>query len=142
MKPKRKEITNLICWIENYCYLCIKQNNNDMKVVIGEKVEPQKLGDRLIDCQETLGQLRHFGGAWGTGSWGMHNLINCGNRALRMTVQGRLFKGHVYISVNGADLYDVTFCSNRGTIKKVLNDVYFDDLFRLMDYEIETPKPY
>jgi len=126
--------------IAYHCSTLTKTTNMDA-LVIGEKIDETKLGDRPIDCNETLAQLKAFGGWMGTGSWGMHKLINCANKALRMTVQGRLFKGHVYISVNGADLYDVTFCSNRGTIKKVLNDVYFDDLFRLMDYEIETPKP-
>jgi hypothetical protein len=109
-------------------------------LIIGNKIDSSKIGDRRIDCEETLNQLRHFGGVWGTGSWGMHKLINCANKALRMTVSGRLHKGHVYICVNGADLYDVILCSNRGTIKKVLTDIYFDDLFSRMDEVIETPK--
>ena len=35
---------------------------------------------------------------------------------------------------------EVILCSNRGTIKKVMTDIYFDDLFSRMDSEIETPK--
>tara|TARA_R110000868_G_scaffold203969_1_gene451906 strand:+ start:8227 stop:8562 length:336 start_codon:yes stop_codon:yes gene_type:complete len=107
-------------------------------LVIGNKIDPSKLGDRQIDCTETFAQLRHFGGVWGMGSWGVRNLVNCANKALKMTVSGRLHKGHVYVCVNGMDLYDVILCSNRGTIKKVMTDIYFDDLFERMDKAIET----
>jgi len=110
-------------------------------LVVGEKIDGFNIGVRLIDANETIKQLKHFGGWMGVGSWGMRKLtVFAGNKALRMTVSGRLHSGHVYITVNGADLYDVAFCSNRGTIKKVITDVYFDDLFRVMDAVIETPE--
>jgi len=110
-----------------------------MDLVVGEKIDGFKIGCRQFDPKDPLQALRHFGGVFGTGSWGMRDLrAFSGNKALRMTVSGQLFKGHVYITLNGMDLYDVTYCSNRGTIKKVTTDIYFDDLFRFMDAVIET----
>ena len=109
-------------------------------LVVGEKIDGFNIGVRPIEANETIEQLRHFGGWMGVGSWGMKKLtLFADSKALRMTVSGRLHSGHVYITVNGADLYDVAFCSNRGTIKKVITVVYFDELFNLMDAVIETP---
>ena len=62
-------------------------------------------------------------------SWGPHNFTvdnknNC--RMFRMNVQGHHHKGHVYIVVNGMDLFDVYFTTSHGTIKTITKDLYFD----------------
>ena len=52
-------------------------------------------------------------------SWGAHNFIVDNTkqaRMFRMLVQGNRHKGHVYIFLNGSDLFDVYINTNRGTI--------------------------
>jgi len=115
-----------------------------MSLILGEKIDMFAIGCREFDPSETIKTLRHFGGWSGVGSWGMRDVSAIKGkdkriRAMRMTVSGRLFSGHVYITLNFSDLYDVVYCSNRGTIKKVTTDIYFDDLFQFMDNVIETP---
>ncbi len=75
-------------------------------------------------------------------SWGMHNLSNFDNKVLRFNVNGHHHKGHVLIRVNGSDLYDVMLASTHGNVKKVINDLYFDQLAEIIDREIEYIKEY
>ena len=110
-----------------------------MELEVGATIDITKIGCRTFDPKETIQTLKHFGGWVGMGSWGARALTQYNNQVLRMTVSGRVHSGHVYITLNGADLYDVVLCSNRGRIKKVVTDIYFDDLFGIMDKEIETP---
>jgi len=113
-----------------------------MELEVGTKIDITKIGCRKFDPSETVRTLKYYGGWQGMGSWGAKNLTQYNNQVLKMTVSGRVHSGHVYITLNGMDLYDVVLCSNRGTIKKVITDLYFDQLFEVMDREIETPSKY
>ena len=93
-----------------------------------------------MDANETLSLLQSYRQKFW--SWGAHAFTRIGKKALRMTVQGHHHKGHVYICVNGKDLYDVYLCSNRGNIKEVINDIYVEDLFDVMDAKIERIPEY
>lgn len=70
-------------------------------------------------------------------SWGSHALTNLNGKGLRMTVSGFRHKGHVYILLNGADLFDVILTTNRGTVKQVFTDIYLDQLLELVDDAVE-----
>lgn len=73
-------------------------------------------------------------------SWGSRGfLVDNKNdtRMFRMTVSGHLHKGHVYIFLNGVDLFDVYLTSNRGTIKKIMHNLYFDMLADWIDTNVE-----
>ena len=62
-------------------------------------------------------------------SWGASKFIVDNvqiTRMFRMNVQGHHHKGHVYIFLNGLDLFDVYLTSNRGTIKEIGKDLYLD----------------
>ena len=69
--------------------------------------------------------------------WGSNNWIKMNDYCLRWTVQGALFKGHIYLVVNGSDLFDIYFCSNRGNIKHTAQDVYVDVLVETIDSIVE-----
>ena len=76
-------------------------------------------------------------------SWGFRNpVIMVENRVYRFTVSGHHHKGHVYIVLNGLDLFDIYYTSNRGTIKKISNDVYIDSLVNTLDSDIERISEY
>ena len=75
-------------------------------------------------------------------SWGVRDFKNYSNKVLRFTVSGHHHKGHVYITVNGNDLYDVYLTSNQGNIRDTYTDIYFDDLVEIIDNRIEKIKDY
>jgi hypothetical protein len=54
------------------------------------------------------------------------------------------FLGHVYIALNGMDLYDVYLTSNRGTIKQRTPEMglYFDQLVEWIDDKVERIPEY
>jgi hypothetical protein len=53
-------------------------------------------------------------------------------------VTGLKHKGNVFIALNGLDLYDVVLTTSHGTVKCIMTDVYFDDLFSFMHKKIEV----
>jgi hypothetical protein len=103
--------------------------------------------DRFKNCiklnfKDTIAAIQFKGHAvfW---SWGARAFTNIEHKALRFYVNGRFHKGHVYISVNGKDLYDVVFTTSMGTIKKEMNDIFCEDLAEIIDNIVETnPKVY
>lgn len=80
-------------------------------------------------------------------SWGAHNFLVDNTkrpRMFRMLVQGNHHKGHVYIFLNGMDLFDVYLTTNRGTIKDRTDEMglYFDQLVEWIDERIERIPEY
>lgn len=71
-------------------------------------------------------------------SWGFHNAMEeLKNKCYKFTVNGYHHKGHVHIILNGLDLFDIYYTTNRGTIKKIRNDIYVFDLLDILDTDIE-----
>jgi len=60
----------------------------------------------------------------------------------RMIVQGHHHKGHVWIFLNGLDLFDVYFTSRQNTIKEIKTDLYFDMLVDVIDKFVEWVPEY
>lgn len=67
---------------------------------------------------------------------------------LHFRVNGATFKGHVYVTLNGSDMYDVkavtpirinrkTFNQTGGQLKIVIKDVFCTDLVDMLDSFIE-----
>ena len=79
-------------------------------------------------------------------SWGVQRtkvVDNTSNpKMLRLTVNGHHHKGHVYIFVNGMDLYDVYLTSRQGKIKELVEGLYFDQLANWIDRKIERIDAY
>jgi hypothetical protein len=92
-------------------------------------------GQRDMNQQETLDLLKRYGMKFL--SWAPRNFQAIGKKALRFNVSGHHHKGHVYISVNGSDLYDVHLTSLQGTVKEEIKDLYFDQLFDAIDKKVE-----
>jgi hypothetical protein len=59
-----------------------------------------------------------------------------------MRVSGHHHKGHVYIFVNGSDLFDVYLTTLQGTIKTIGTDLYFDQLAEWIDERVERIPDY
>jgi hypothetical protein len=112
---------------------------------IGEKIDINTAKCREMNYDELMYVLRsnraHF---W---SWGSHNFTidsKTRMRLFRMTVSGRHHKGHLYIFLNGLDLFDVYLTSNQGTIKLRTPEMglYFDQLEEWIDEKVERIKDY
>jgi hypothetical protein len=73
--------------------------------------------------------------------WGARGWTNVNNhKALKFRVNGRLFKGFVYITVNGLDLFDIYFTKIKSsTIVNKAKDIYLEDLIETIDKIVETP---
>ena len=97
---------------------------------------------RVFDPRETIAQLKmdfwKFA-CWGATAWTVDNQRK--PRMLRFKVSGMKHKGHVYIFLNGSDLYDVYLTTTQGTIKEISDGshggLYFDMLTDWIDSRVE-----
>lgn len=113
--------------------------------LIGEKIDFNAITKscRVLDPKELLALLSQnkiMFWSWGAKNFTIDNKNNC--RMFRMTVSGHHHKGHVYIFLNGMDLFDVYLTTNRGTIKTIQIDLYFDQLSEWIDKKIEKIPEY
>lgn len=72
-------------------------------------------------------------------SWGISGLYATEFKdmpALKLKVNGRLFKGFVVIALNGSDYYEV-YLTNDTETRLVSDEVCFDELGELIDRHIE-----
>ena len=75
-------------------------------------------------------------------SWGFHTPVAI-NNGLKFKVQGYLHKGWVEVIYNeGRDLFEVRTINRNGTIKKQIEDVYFDSLVNVIDGMVERSENY
>lgn len=75
-------------------------------------------------------------------SWGFHNPVAI-NNGLKFKVQGYLHTGWVQVVYNeGRDLFEVRTINRNGTVKKQVEDVYFDSLVDVVDGMVEKCKNY
>jgi hypothetical protein len=104
---------------------------------MAEKIDPLKIAKSSRDL-DVNGLVKFF---YGHGSkfwsWGSQNFVNVKNRGLQFKVNGHHHKGHVYLFVNGLDLFDIYLTSTHGNIKEKIEDVYLEDLFDVLDKKIE-----
>lgn len=113
--------------------VCIKKNmNENNNIEIAE--EDVKLADyiySILKFQPTI-----------LLSWGIQRpvVIKLG---LRFRVNGFLHKGIVEILYNeGADLFDVYLINEDGTLKELIEGVYFDELVDVIDQHVEWTENY
>ena len=57
-------------------------------------------------------------------------------------VSGHHHKGHVYIVLAGDDTFTLYLTTSKGTIKKIVEMVYIDELIDRIDVEVERIKEY
>ena len=70
-------------------------------------------------------------------SWGYESPIVV-QMGLKFKVNGFLHKGIVEILYNeGADLFDVYLINEDGTLKELIEEVYFDQLLETIDFHVE-----
>ena len=116
-----------------------------MKNKIGEKIDLKTFGICLFDPRITIKQLKsniQKFWCWGATAWLSDQNNSQLSTFLRFYVTGRKFTGHICIRLNGLDLYDIFYCSLRGTIKKIDTDVYGEDICDRIDNEIEKISAY
>ena len=107
---------------------------------IGDKVNPYELGQRSFNPKEIFTFLKHPNHRIVVWSWGAHAWTTHEDKFLRFMVQGRLFRGHVYITLAWDDTFTLYFTTSRGTVKQIITDVYIDCLVDIIDTTVETPR--
>ena len=115
---------------------------------IGEVINFEEITKscREMNPQETMAQLRGMNVqkfiCWGATKFTVDNMKR--PKMLRFYVSGMKHKGHVYIFVNGMDLYDVYITTIKGTIVHKSGDMglYFDQLTDWIDERIEKIPAY
>ena len=71
-------------------------------------------------------------------SWGYHNAIAIQN-GIMFLVNGFIFKGWVKVFYEeGLDTFTVSLIKKNGTVVKTIEDVYFDNLVSVIDFNVET----
>ena len=75
-------------------------------------------------------------------SWGVDpDSFECTEEALEFHVQGFLFTGNVrVVFIEGADLFEVAFYNEDGSLHKRVEDVYNDNLADVIDTTVENDK--
>lgn len=107
-------------------------NKINEKIDVAEKVKTC----RVMDMNDLLSLLQSNINVWW--SWGSHALTKTSDdKMFRFAVNGHHFRGHIYIFVNGADLFDVYFTTSKGTIKEIKEDLYFDMVVNAIDKYVE-----
>ena len=109
---------------------------------VGDKIDVSSLRDTCSDLQEPVMLVNSMLLNIKVWSWGASAWKVIGPHCLRFAVNGHHHKGHVYLVVNGADLFDVYLTSRQGKIKKVLQDVFIGDLVYTIDVEVERVDEY
>jgi len=112
---------------------------------INEVIDTKKASCREMYIPDLITLLRSSGRIMM--SWGCHNFIvdkTKGTQMFRMNVQGHHHRGHVYIFLNGLDLFDVYLTTNRGTIKQRTPEmgIYNDQLIEWIDERVERIADY
>jgi len=97
--------------------------------------------------EQTIRQMHADGGTAVVMSWGYHaaRAINYHRSfyAFRFSVTGAIFRGWVLVTLNGADLYEVTLWNPQTKqLKGVARDVYCEDLTRTIDLMVENHGQY
>lgn len=81
-------------------------------------------------------------------TWGATKFTACqsdndrNEPCLAFKVNGMKFKGYVYIFYDWADYYRVEFVSTHRNLKKVVDEVYFDELQNVIDEYVEKIDEY
>lgn len=71
-------------------------------------------------------------------SWGAHEYRNIGHKFLSFKVQGRKYTGYVFVGLNGADMLDIYFTNQYGTIENKIDDIGIENLIYVIDKFVET----
>lgn len=115
---------------------------------VGEVINTSEIikNCRVFDAGVTLAQLRGMNPnkymCWGATSFVVDDMKK--TKMLRFYVTGMKHTGHVYIFLNGLDLYDVYITTTKGTIVHKSGDMglYFDDATDWIDERIEKIPAY
>ena len=126
-------------------YICrVNQKTNDMNQ-IKEEINYKEASCREMNFDELIALLKSDIMKWW--SWGAHNIRidkKNGMKMMRFNVQGHHHKGHVYIFLNGLDLFDVYLTKTNGIIKDRTPEMglYFDQLVDWIDERVERIPEY
>lgn len=96
--------------------------------------------EREFNPRETLDLLKRYGFKFW--SWGASNFVNLKDKGLLFKVNGHHHKGYVLITLNHWDTYVVTLLSTQGNQKYREENIYFDQLFEIIDNKIERIPEY
>ena len=102
----------------------------------------------FTELAKTIMKQIKYPNFWVFGSWGAHNFMvgasddKNNEPVLIFKVNGHKFKGYVHIFYDWMDYYRIEFVSTHKNLKKVIDEVYFDELQEKIDEFVEKVKEY
>ena len=114
---------------------------------IGTMIDTSQLGCRDIHYETAIAQISYNRAkyiCWGADRFGVDKLIKKWGTCkwFRFWVSGLKHTGWVYVELNGADLYDIYYVSQRHRIKLIDSDIYGTDICDRIDETIEKQANY
>ena len=106
---------------------------------IGQEIKPFEIGCRDFDQIELINAIARTIKSM---SWGSHAWRTIKNNALRFKVQGRHFKGHIYIALAWSDTFTIYFTKVNGEIIDKKENIYIDQLIDVIDKKVEYVAEY
>jgi hypothetical protein len=94
---------------------------------------------RFETMTELVNAMRKSQKVW---SWGARGWTNIEHKFLKFRVSGHLFRGVIYVGVNGGDLFDIYLTNLKGVIQEEMKDVYIDELVDRIDQKVERITAY
>jgi hypothetical protein len=140
-----KKSDQIIWWCQLFfIHLQSKPKPNKMNQ-IGEVIDPKVAGCREMYLPDLMMLFKHSGSIFM--SWGADGFIvdkQKEPKMFRMYVRGHHHKGHVYIFLNGMDLFDVYLTKSNGLIKDRTEEmgIYNDQLIDWIDEKVERIPEY
>jgi hypothetical protein len=112
---------------------------------IKEEINMKEASCREMYIPDLMALLRSSGSimmSWGADKFTLDNTKH--PKMFRMYVRGFHHRGHVYIFLNGLDLFDVYLTNSKGIIKDRTPEMglYFDQLVDWIDEKIERIPEY
>lgn len=107
-----------------------------------EKIDHKEIEKTHVRFSDMNGLVKAMRRTVTVMSWGAHGWIQMNPSVLRFFVQARRHHGHVYISPNARDLFDVWLTTAFGRIVKRFEDIHVEDLVSTIDEEIEKIADY
>jgi len=104
---------------------------------VGKKIEVQEFNKGHRPFADMQGFVNTICRTMKVMTWGAHAWTKMNEYTLRFMVQGHHHKGHVYIVVNGSDLFDAYLTTSKGTIKSIEKDIHIEDFIDRLDKKIE-----
>jgi hypothetical protein len=119
-----------------------REQQKERNMEIRNKIDFQSFARthrQFYSMQELVNTMRRNQIVW---SWGASAWTKMNDQCLRFMVRGHQHQGHVYLAINGGDLFDIYLTTSQGLIKHIITDVFINELIDVIDRKVERIDTY